>query len=119
MATAPAQQPLPDAAAAGLNDDELLQEVAHLAVLHEEAGIAVHAREKLVQRRDRLVTAEMVKSSINNMVDGMGQRENWKYHFMLHQFVSNTPTALEKVEARKQGGMDAVKKEQSGAREKS
>jgi hypothetical protein len=28
MATAPAQQPLPDAAAAGLNDDELLQEVA-------------------------------------------------------------------------------------------
>ena len=28
MATAPAQQTLPDAAAAGLNDDELLQEVA-------------------------------------------------------------------------------------------
>jgi enoyl-CoA hydratase len=58
------------------------------------------------------LTAEMVKSSINNMVDGMGQRENWRYHFMLHQFVSNTPTALAKVEARKAGGMDAVKKEQ-------
>jgi enoyl-CoA hydratase len=58
------------------------------------------------------LTAEMVKSSINHMVDGMGQRENWRYHFMLHQFVSNTPTALAKVEARKEGGMDAIKKEQ-------
>src|ERR1700674_5239288 len=58
------------------------------------------------------LTAEMVKASINHMVDLMGQRESWRYHFMLHQFVSNTPTALAKVEARKQGGMDAVKKEQ-------
>jgi hypothetical protein len=33
---------------------------------------------------------------------------------MIHQFVSNTPTALERVEARKQGGMDAVKREQQG-----
>ena len=60
------------------------------------------------------LTAEMVKSSINHMVDLMGQRESWQYHFMLHQFVSNTPTALAKVEARKQGGMAAVKQEQSG-----
>ena len=59
------------------------------------------------------LTAEMVKASINHMVDGMGQRESWKYHFMLHQFVSNTPTALDKVESRKAGGMDAVKREQS------
>ena len=58
------------------------------------------------------LTAEAVKASINHMVDLMGQRESWRYHFMLHQFVSNTPTALAKVEARKQGGMDAVKKEQ-------
>src|SRR3954454_14512115 len=58
------------------------------------------------------LTAEAVKASINHMVDGMGQRESWRYHFMLHQFVSNTPTALAKVEARKEGGMDAVKKEQ-------
>jgi len=63
------------------------------------------------------LTAEMVKDSINHMVDLMGQRESWRYHFMLHQFVSNTPTALAKVEARKQGGMDAVKREQSGTRE--
>jgi len=63
------------------------------------------------------LTAEMVKASINHMVDLMGQRESWRYHFMLHQFVSNTPTALSKVEARKQGGMAAVKQEQAGARE--
>jgi enoyl-CoA hydratase len=58
------------------------------------------------------LTAQMVKDSINHMVDLMGQRESWKYHFMLHQFVSNTPTALAKVEARKSGGMAAVKAEQ-------
>jgi len=58
------------------------------------------------------LTAEMVKASINHMVDLMGQRESWRYHFMLHQFVSNTPTALAKVDARKAGGMDAVKREQ-------
>jgi len=60
------------------------------------------------------VTAEAVKASINHMVDLMGQRESWRYHFMLHQFVSNTPAALERVEARKAGGMDAVKREQKG-----
>jgi enoyl-CoA hydratase len=58
------------------------------------------------------LTARMVKDSINHMVDGMGQRDSWKYHFALHQFVSNTPTALAKTEARKAGGMDAVKAEQ-------
>jgi enoyl-CoA hydratase len=60
------------------------------------------------------LTAEMVKRSINHMVDIQGQRESWQYHFMLHQFVSNTPTALEKVEARREGGMEAVKREQQG-----
>jgi enoyl-CoA hydratase len=61
------------------------------------------------------LTAEMVKASINHMVDLMGQRESWRYHFMLHQFVSNTPTALAKADARKAGGMDAVKREQAGS----
>jgi enoyl-CoA hydratase len=60
------------------------------------------------------LTAEAVKASINHMVDLMGQRESWRYHFMLHQFVSNTPTALARVAARKEGGMDAVKREQRG-----
>ena len=60
------------------------------------------------------LTAQMVKDSINHMVDRMGQRDSWKYHFALHQFVSNTPTALAKAEQRKQGGMAAVKAEQEG-----
>src|SRR5436189_2130318 len=60
------------------------------------------------------LTAEAVKASINHMVDLMGQRESWRYHFMLHQFVSTTPTALARTEARKARGMDAVKREQQG-----
>jgi len=60
------------------------------------------------------LTAQMLKESVNHMVDLMGQRESWRYHFALHQFVSNTPTALSRVEARRRGGMDAVKREQSG-----
>jgi enoyl-CoA hydratase len=60
------------------------------------------------------VTAQAVKDSINRMVDLQGQRESWRYHFMVHQFVSNTATALGAMEARKQGGMDAVKAEQRG-----
>jgi len=58
------------------------------------------------------LTAEAVKASVNHMVDLQGQRESWRHHFMLHQFVSNTPTALERAAARKEGGMDAVKREQ-------
>jgi len=60
------------------------------------------------------VTAEAIKASINNMLDAQGQRESWRYHFMIHQFVSNTPTALGRFEARRAGGMDAVKREQQG-----
>jgi enoyl-CoA hydratase len=60
------------------------------------------------------ITAQAVKDSINRMVDLQGQRESWRYHFMVHQFVSNTATALGAMEARKQGGMDAVKAEQQG-----
>jgi enoyl-CoA hydratase len=60
------------------------------------------------------VTAEAVKESINRMLDFQGQRESWRYHFMVHQFVSNTATALDAAEARKRGGMDAVRTEQRG-----
>jgi enoyl-CoA hydratase len=60
------------------------------------------------------VTAEAIKTSINGMVDRMGQRDSWRLHFALHQFVSNTPTALERAEARKAGGMEQVKREQGG-----
>jgi enoyl-CoA hydratase len=60
------------------------------------------------------VTAQAVKDSINRMLDFQGQRQSWRYHFMVHQFVSNTATALNAAEARKRGGMDAVRAEQRG-----
>ncbi len=59
------------------------------------------------------VTAQAVKASINHMVDGQGQRESWRHHFMVHQFVSNTATALGLMAERTDGGMDHVKREQS------
>ncbi|MFN8037358.1 MAG: enoyl-CoA hydratase [Acidimicrobiia bacterium] len=58
------------------------------------------------------VTAQAVKDSINHMVDLQGQRASWRYHFMVHQFVSNTATALGAMDERTRGGMDAVKAEQ-------
>jgi enoyl-CoA hydratase/carnithine racemase len=60
------------------------------------------------------VTAEAIKDTINHMLDAQGQRESWRYHFMVHQLVSNSATALGATAARKQGGMDAVKREQAG-----
>ncbi len=60
------------------------------------------------------VTAQAIKESINHMLDLSGQRDSWRYHFVLHQLVSNTATALAASEARKEGGMDAVKQEQAG-----
>src|SRR5438270_4758847 len=48
------------------------------------------------------ITAQAVKDSINHTFDAMGKREAWRYHFMVHQFVSNTETALSALEARKQ-----------------
>jgi enoyl-CoA hydratase len=59
-------------------------------------------------------TAEAIKRSINGMVDRMGQRDSWQLHFWLHQFVSNTPTALDRAAARAEGGMEAVRREQAG-----
>ena len=61
------------------------------------------------------VTAEAIKASVNHMLDTQGQRESWRYHFMIHQFVSNTPTALDRLDDRRAGGMDAVKREQAGS----
>jgi len=58
------------------------------------------------------VTAQAVKGSINHMLDLQGQRESWRYHFMVHQHVSNTAAALGAMQQRTAGGMDAVKAEQ-------
>ena len=79
------------------------------------ADLAAAAREMA----DRIalvppVTAQAIKETINHMLDLQGQRESWRYHFMVHQFVSNTATALGATAARKEGGMDAVKREQAG-----
>jgi enoyl-CoA hydratase len=60
------------------------------------------------------VTAEAIKDVVNHTLDAMGQAESWRYHFMVHQFVSNTATATGALSARKEGGMDAVKREQAG-----
>jgi enoyl-CoA hydratase len=48
------------------------------------------------------VTAHVVKDSINHAVDLMGQRQSWRYHFMVHQWMSNTDTAREALIERKQ-----------------
>lgn len=61
-------------------------------------------------------TATAIKDTINHTLDAMGQRESWKYHFMVHQFVSNTDEATHAMRDRKQGGMDHVKAEQRGDR---
>lgn len=60
------------------------------------------------------ITARAIKETVNHTIDRMGQRESWRYHFMVHQFVSNTATALGATEKRRDGGMDAVKREQAG-----
>jgi len=59
------------------------------------------------------ITAQMVKDSINRMLDRQGQLDSWRYHFMVHQFVSNTATALDAAQRRAEGGMDAARAEQS------
>ena len=79
------------------------------------ADLAAAAREMAAQAAlVPPITAAAVKDTINHMLDGQGQRASWRYHFMVHQFVSNTETALARTEARKAGGMDAVKAEQAG-----
>lgn len=59
-------------------------------------------------------TAQAVKGSINHMVDRMGQLDSWRHHFLVHQFVSNTATALGLMADRTAGGMEHVKHEQHG-----
>ncbi len=47
------------------------------------------------------ITAQMVKRSINDAQDLMGLRAAWRNHFMIHQFTSNTETALGLFEERR------------------
>jgi enoyl-CoA hydratase len=50
------------------------------------------------------VTAQVVKDSLNNVGELMGKGASWRYHFMAHQWVHNTATALSALEQRKQMG---------------
>lgn len=47
-------------------------------------------------------TAQRVKDSINHAQELMGKRQSWRYHFMVHQWMSNTETSLGALEKRKQ-----------------
>lgn len=49
-------------------------------------------------------TAQIVKQSINKTFDLMGKGQSWDYHFMAHQWMHNTHTALSALEARQQKG---------------
>jgi enoyl-CoA hydratase/carnithine racemase len=46
-------------------------------------------------------TAQVVKGSINQMLDLQGQRDSFRYHFMAHHWMHNTSTALTALEQRK------------------
>ena len=61
------------------------------------------------------VTAQAMKESINQMVDLIGPaRQRGATTSCSTSSCRNTPTALAEVDARKQGGMDAVRREQAG-----
>jgi enoyl-CoA hydratase len=62
------------------------------------------------------MTAQVVKDSINHAADLMGQRQSWRYHFMVHQWMSNTRTALTALESRRQKGSmkDVVAEQERG-----
>jgi enoyl-CoA hydratase len=60
------------------------------------------------------ITAEAIKDTINRMADIQGQREHWRYHFMVHQFVSTTETAAAARAGR--ASLDDVKAQQQGRR---
>ena len=50
------------------------------------------------------ITAQVVKASLNNVGELMGQSASWKYHFMAHHWAHNTATSLNALDQRKQMG---------------
>lgn len=48
-----------------------------------------------------LMTLIASKDTLNHTLDAMGQRLAWRYHFMVHQWASNTATATAALAARK------------------
>jgi len=49
-------------------------------------------------------TAQVVKDTLNHTGELMGKSDSWKYHFMAHQWMSNTATATRAREARQAKG---------------
>jgi enoyl-CoA hydratase len=49
-------------------------------------------------------TAQVVKDTLNHTGELMGKSDSWKYHFMAHQWMSNTETAIRAREARQAKG---------------
>ena len=49
-------------------------------------------------------TAQVVKDTLNHTGELMGKSDSWKYHFMAHQWMSNTDTAIRAREARQAKG---------------
>ena len=81
----------------------------------EEIGMVSHVvpRDELMAATRELAdkialvpptTAQIVKQSINKTFDLMGKGQSWDYHFMAHQWMHNTHTALAALEARQQKG---------------
>jgi enoyl-CoA hydratase/carnithine racemase len=61
------------------------------------------------------VTVALVKESINHTFDLMGKGHSFKYHFMLHQFMHGTQTALSALAARRRtGSIAAMLRERDG-----
>ena len=50
------------------------------------------------------VTASLVKESLNQTAALMGKEHAWRYHFMVHQFMHGTKTAMDALRARKKSG---------------
>ena len=60
------------------------------------------------------LTARAIKDTVNHTLDRMGQLDSWQYHFMVHQLISNTAMATGATERRRDGGVEAAKREQAG-----
>jgi enoyl-CoA hydratase len=48
------------------------------------------------------MTAQMMKNSINQAAAFSGKEDSWRYHFAVHQYASNTETALSANQARRE-----------------
>jgi enoyl-CoA hydratase len=57
------------------------------------------------------MTAEMMKRSINQAAALSGKENSWRYHFAIHQYASNTETALGANEERRSSSPYAKGKE--------